>query len=127
VQLDLAHTNCPKKAKIAYKAAAMSKNTSPCSNVPLNCPICPNGLPAIWKYNLKYHITVTHPESSPDDFTELWHVGDAEKVGMKQRWTHIKNPCTSKGKKVSKSAMVVSEGHSSHLAMRCVSWSVRRA
>jgi hypothetical protein len=99
LQLDLTRTNCMKKAKIAYKVAATSKENSPCSNMPVDCPICPSSSPATWKYNLKQHLTVAHPESSPDNFRNLWWIGESEKVGMKLQWSCIMHHKRKKGEK----------------------------
>ena len=41
---------CLMKVKYSYGTAAKSSPSSPCSNVPIHCPICPISDPAIWRY-----------------------------------------------------------------------------
>lgn len=49
-----------------YKSATQSTKSSPCTNVPIYCPLCPlnfsGELPAIWKYNAVAHLLYNHPE-----------------------------------------------------------------
>lgn len=46
---------CPNMVSFAYNVAAESTKTSPCSNVPITCPLCPSASPAIWRYNARGH------------------------------------------------------------------------
>ena len=51
-----------------YKAASVSSKKSPCTNLPIHCPICPpnsSGSPqTIWKDNAVNHFIIEH--LSPD-------------------------------------------------------------
>ncbi|KAJ6625273.1 hypothetical protein B0H10DRAFT_1783292, partial [Mycena sp. CBHHK59/15] len=55
-------------AKMLYKAATKCTKNSPCTNVPIHCPLCKksaSGAPrTIWKYNVIYHLFSEH---SPDN------------------------------------------------------------
>jgi hypothetical protein len=57
---------CPMKLNFSYTVAAESSSSYPCSNVPVQCPLCPKILPAVWKtgstfsgltskYNIQMH------------------------------------------------------------------------
>lgn len=50
--------------EMSYGMAKKCTTNSPCTNVPIHCPLCPpsaSGQPAtVWKYNVMYHITVQH-------------------------------------------------------------------
>jgi hypothetical protein len=49
---------------MVYSKAAKYSKSTPCSNVPLHCPICPLGLrgqsQTFWKYNLVHHLSLNH-------------------------------------------------------------------
>jgi hypothetical protein len=52
--------------KMQYKAAQEPTKTSPCTNLPIHCQLCPpmgiSGEPrTIWKYNAIYHLLSEHP------------------------------------------------------------------
>ena len=53
--VDFAKSTCPNLARFHYKNASESTEKSPCSNIPINCSLCPLGSPAVWTYNLKGH------------------------------------------------------------------------
>ena len=60
-------SNCPGAHKFSYAAAQKGSQNTPCTNVPLECTLCPrnqssNKLPVIWKYNMRAHIKISHPE-----------------------------------------------------------------
>ena len=55
---------CLMKVKYSYGVAAESSPSSPCSNVPIACPLCSSAAPAIWKYFMKAHFQETH-KSAP--------------------------------------------------------------
>ena len=44
----------------SYSVAAELSPSSPCSNVPIHCPICPKSSPAIWKYFMRSHFKEKH-------------------------------------------------------------------
>ena len=47
-----------------YKQAAEFSTTQSCTNVPIHCPLCSNGVSGdpqtIWKYNAIYHLITEH-------------------------------------------------------------------
>ena len=75
--------------KMQYKAAQEPTKTSPCTNVPIHCQLCPpmgiSGEPrTIWKYNAIYHLlSEHHPDGIIDtDSTCLPKVPGAMTVDM---------------------------------------------
>ncbi|KAK7015632.1 hypothetical protein R3P38DRAFT_3570055 [Favolaschia claudopus] len=54
-QVDWERSTCQRKMDFRYAVAAESTSSSPCSNVPVVCPICGPRKPAVWKYNLEAH------------------------------------------------------------------------
>ncbi|KAI0027360.1 hypothetical protein K488DRAFT_29215, partial [Vararia minispora EC-137] len=59
--IDRARLCCPNLVSFSYAKAAQLHKGSPCSNVPLQCPLCDAGSPAVWRYNLQYHLARVHP------------------------------------------------------------------
>ena len=73
-----------------YRNATTPTNQTPCTNVPLNCPMCPQSDSTFWKYGFISHIADRHLTEStelPDlDFSlELWvttHISKWEEFRM---------------------------------------------
>jgi hypothetical protein len=65
-----------------YKAASKSTRTTPCSNVPIHCLLCPlsasGQLHTIWKYNALYQLITEHT----DENGKLPHIPGAMMVDM---------------------------------------------
>lgn len=61
------------------------RSASPCSNVPLRCPLCSKAEPAVWRYNLRRHLITSHPTCSPADYASLWTISASEMAAMKKR------------------------------------------
>ncbi|KAF8970226.1 hypothetical protein BDZ97DRAFT_1603815, partial [Flammula alnicola] len=75
-----------------YTVAAESTSTSPCSNVPVTCPICPDKQsPAVWKYNLRSHILSKHPSASLARYAPLWELTKFETTQMMSFWRDRRN------------------------------------
>lgn len=58
-------SNCPfRHERMMYKAACISSDSAPCTNVPIHCQLCApsiSGVPkTIWKYNAVYHLIAAH-------------------------------------------------------------------
>ena len=59
-------SNCPHAEDFTYSSALKGSKTTPCTNVPILCPLCPaprnprDNSPAIWKYNVPQHIQTNH-------------------------------------------------------------------
>ncbi|KAJ7273135.1 hypothetical protein C8J57DRAFT_1063442 [Mycena rebaudengoi] len=61
-------SNCPYHyAKMMYKSAATFTSATPCTNVPLQCALCPvsksGNRKTIWKYNAFFHLLAEHSTS----------------------------------------------------------------
>ncbi|KAF6750128.1 hypothetical protein DFP72DRAFT_1139753, partial [Ephemerocybe angulata] len=54
-------SGCARAVSFSYKWAAEYTDNSPCTNVPLPCPLCPKSKPAVWRYNLRLHLERVHP------------------------------------------------------------------
>lgn len=57
--------SCPYHyTSMSYAAAKMVSKATPCTNVPIYCPLCPigpSGQPrTIWKYNVLFHLAKEH-------------------------------------------------------------------
>ncbi|KAF8149524.1 hypothetical protein B0H34DRAFT_734161 [Crassisporium funariophilum] len=58
--------------------AAESTPLSQCSNVPIQCPLCPKSDPTIWKYFLKIHFQDKHKNASLPTYKHLWKLSNFE-------------------------------------------------
>ena len=62
------YSEYPYYAQMLYQAAAQFSKSSPCTNVPIHCPICPTSVSkapqTIWKYNALFHLTSEHATDS---------------------------------------------------------------
>lgn len=97
--------------------------SSPCSNVPLSCPLCPKTEPAVWRYNLQYHLSTVHPSAQRSKFEGLWKLTNFEEQEMKKIWlARTKYGAVSKRTKTrgKEPALVVSQAHSSRIALMYV-------
>ncbi|KAF8229468.1 hypothetical protein L208DRAFT_1038151, partial [Tricholoma matsutake] len=63
---------CLLKVKYLYSIAAESSPSSPCSNVPVACPLCSNTAPTIWKYFMRAHFQETHTSVLISKYEHLW-------------------------------------------------------
>ncbi|KAK7020913.1 hypothetical protein R3P38DRAFT_3548264 [Favolaschia claudopus] len=66
-------------AKMMYKAAKTFSEAAPCTNVPLQCPLCPisksGNRKTIWKYNALFHLLAEHSRSGqipPNLSPQFW-------------------------------------------------------
>lgn len=115
--IDKSRTTCQNLLTFNYASAARSKDTSPCSNVPITCPLCSIDSPAVWKYNLNLHFREKH-KLTPQHFPFDAHLSTSEKEGMRKKWEGrflVKKP--RRGMQP-KAAMIISDAHSSRLALR---------
>ena len=79
---------CPNATHFSYTVAMISTTSSPCSNVPLLCPYCADGSPAVWRYNMRAHLQQRHPGVHPDKHQDLWELTQQEKMAMREVWKH---------------------------------------
>jgi len=79
-------------AQMQYKAAAKFSKSSPCTNVPIHCPICPSSVSkapqTIWKYNALFHLTSEHatdstPPKIPRQLLADMHITREEEKALK--------------------------------------------
>lgn len=72
-KVDKKRSKCPNATiSFTYSIAAKSTDSSPCSNVQLNCPLCGAGQPAIFRYNFQHHLKSVHPTAPVDKYMSLW-------------------------------------------------------
>lgn len=110
---------CPNFVKrFNYGSAEKSSKKSPCSNVPLRCPECDSKAPAVWRYNLKYHLMRTHPGVSVGRYKHLWELDCSEVDSMRTVWQKTKDqPNKKKTAKKVRPTLKISAAHSSSLAL----------
>ncbi|KAH8995049.1 hypothetical protein EDB86DRAFT_2804872 [Lactarius hatsudake] len=109
---------CPNATSFSYAAAMVSSESSPCSNVPILCSYCPDGSPAVWRYNMQSHLQNRHRGVDPDKHRDLWVLTREEVTAMADIWKHhLKQPKRRcKGKQ--KLPLKLSEAHSSRNASK---------
>ena len=121
-QVDHQRTTCTNPLKFSYSLAESSASSSPCSNVPICCPICIKmspAAPAHWNYNLGYHIKACHPEEPPSHYKHLWAISKAKTLQLKMIWIEChKKKHSQKSQKGGLPPLVISKAHSSHLVFR---------
>ncbi|KDR65945.1 hypothetical protein GALMADRAFT_16109, partial [Galerina marginata CBS 339.88] len=103
---------CLMKANFTYSIAAQSTTSSPCSNVPIQCPVCPKADPAIWKYFMKVHFKERHKTLDLTNYEHLWQLSNFERSQMGQIWTRrAKVGILKRTKKSKLPPLIVSEDH----------------
>jgi hypothetical protein len=117
-KVDFSKSTCPNLVRFSYKNASESSETSPCSNVPIICPLCPLGSPAVWTYNLEAHFRGRHRLNSRAHFPISVEQSKSETDGMKRVWqARFKNRKTYFSRKRRDPPLVISEAHRSGLAI----------
>src|ERR1700733_5148899 len=116
-KVHMVYSRCPNMYNISLKQAAKFSKTSPCANVPIRCPLCHKVSDAIWKYNLRSHITKVHGGDVPL-YQDLDTVSDDERVLM--RSVFLSKPWKTRRKKAAQNKLKISEAHSTGVALRCV-------
>jgi hypothetical protein len=113
--VDPLKSRCPNVAKLSITAASKYSDTSPCTNHPLECPLCQEGADLVWKYNLPSHIQKVHPTATLEEYEYLYAVGASERAKLKTLYSA--KPRHSKKKK-QVIDIKISEAHSSRRALR---------
>ncbi|GLB45658.1 hypothetical protein LshimejAT787_2500500 [Lyophyllum shimeji] len=94
VQVDLERSTCPNLVYFSYHAASTFHRNSPCTNVPVACPVCsPDERatlrnPAIWRYSMAAHLRIHHASSQLTPSYLKQYEDDPEEVRrMEEIWT----------------------------------------
>ena len=106
-----ASKGCLIKMNYSYGIAAESTASSPCSNVPIHCPICSKTDPAIWKYFMKVHFQEKHKTLDLTKYKHLWELSHFERSEMKKIWVKRGKVTTRHIKKSKIPPLVISENH----------------
>jgi hypothetical protein len=110
---------CPMLVKYSYHVASQSSPASPCSNVPVQCPICPSTDAAVWRYSLKPHFNVKHKTlTSSGKYDHLWKLSNFEMTEMKKFWAKRATTTTKRTRKSKIPPLVVSEDHRAQIPAR---------
>ncbi|KAH9173748.1 hypothetical protein EDB89DRAFT_1849732 [Lactarius sanguifluus] len=112
--------SCPNATNFSYLTAMVSSSSSPSSNVPLQCPYCPDGSPAVWRYNMQIHFRQRHRGVDTMKHEDLWKLTQEEEEAMAQIWKDRRKQPKRRGKGKSKAPLKVSEAHSSRRLSRYV-------
>src|SRR5260370_21622687 len=99
-QLDLLHSTCThivkslSKQTFNYLISAKPTVKSPCTNIPVQCPLCNPDQLFIWRYNMAIHLCHTHPQNAERLIPEFT-ISDREKTLMKAKWDGIQKALNS--------------------------------
>jgi len=102
---------CLMKMNYYYSVAAESSTSSPCSNVPIHCPIFPKTDPTVWKYFMKVHFEEKHKALPLTRYAHLWKLSNFEKSEMKKIWLKRGKVMAKRNKKSKVPQLVVLENH----------------
>ncbi|KAJ8087485.1 hypothetical protein PM082_006316 [Marasmius tenuissimus] len=78
-------SSCPQAYNFQYHAASTFKPSSPCTNVPIACPLCKSSAQNHWKYNILDHLEQCHPSwrvQTTDEFREGIRITREEELAM---------------------------------------------
>ena len=109
--IDMKHSKCVNLIQFKYAIAATSLENSPCTNVPVICPICSLKSPAVWTYSLDAHFCNSH-SLSRDHFPIKHHLSRSEREGIQIVWENqhqVWKKRNIQGKKVL--PLVISNAH----------------
>jgi hypothetical protein len=103
---------CLVNMNYSYRVAAESTASSPCSNVPVHCPICAKSEPAIWKYFMKAHFAEKHKNLHPfSNYEHVWQVSDFELSEMKKIWEKRSKVTVKRTRKTNVPPLLISDAH----------------
>ncbi|KAG6848163.1 hypothetical protein H0H93_002810, partial [Arthromyces matolae] len=117
LRVDSKRSECPNFVSFKYQVAAQSTQSSPCSNVPLQCPLCLPSTPAVWRYNFSHHLETEHPNASKNLYTELWKISKSEVDEMRRIWEDRQKVTIKRVKKKGVAPIEVSEAHRARMVM----------
>ncbi|KAK1221659.1 hypothetical protein PQX77_015528 [Marasmius sp. AFHP31] len=110
-QINLAASKCQNLIKFNYRSASEAKASSPCSNVPVECPICGTTRGAVWRYNMQEHFKAQHASTLHAQYSEIWKLGQLERDGMKKIWGDREKRAKWQEKKTKGAPLTISEAH----------------
>lgn len=113
-----ASVGCPNMMKFKYATAKESTESSPCSNVPMECPSCPPKSPAQWRYNLREHFIAKHTPEALRRHKHLWALTSREVDGMKKVWKDRHTQTVKRPNDANKRVVVISDAHTSHATLK---------
>jgi hypothetical protein len=102
---------CLVKMNYSYGVAAESTTSSPCSNVPIHCSICPKTDHTIWKSFMKVHFEEKHKTLDFTKYEHIWKLSNFERSEMKKIWAKRGKPTMKHTKKSKIPPLVISESH----------------
>ncbi|KAL0564399.1 hypothetical protein V5O48_017648, partial [Marasmius crinis-equi] len=111
LQVNLAASKCQNLIKFSYRSASEAKTSSPCSNVPIECPICGCSRGAVWKYNMHEHFKAEHASTLHAQYSEIWRLGQLERDGMKKVWADKEKKAKRQDKRAKGAPLTISEAH----------------
>ena len=109
--IDMVASQCPHLRKISLKSASQFTMKLPCTNHPVQCPLCLPKSAAIWKYNLCAHINSSHRTANSDLYQALFNISDKEVILMKGLF--LKVPRQGKKSAPKRPGLIISNAHSS--------------
>jgi hypothetical protein len=110
---------CLMKINYSYRVAAESSASSPCSNVPIQCPMCSKSEPAVWKYFMKMHFEEKHKSIRPfTKYEHLWKLSNLEMSEMKKIWEKRSKVTTKRTKKSNIPPLLISDAHRARIPSR---------
>ncbi|KAF6753577.1 hypothetical protein DFP72DRAFT_788377, partial [Ephemerocybe angulata] len=117
-KVDRERSTCPVDVSFSYHAAEKSTSGSPCSNVPIACPLCPKSSPAVWRYNLQQHFLRLHANaSSVSQYQQLWEISELEHAGLLSVWEGRLTSVVKRTKKSNTAPLRVSDDHRARAAI----------
>ncbi|PPR05743.1 hypothetical protein CVT26_008496 [Gymnopilus dilepis] len=110
---------CPVKHSISYSVAMESSETSPCSNVPIVCPLCSEKHdPAVWRYNMHAHFSRVHTTVTGSDlkrYAHLWELSNFERQEMKTIYDNRRHVPAKRKRAPKLAPLVISEAHQAQI------------
>ena len=110
---------CVTKCKFSYSVASRSTSSSPCSNVPLSCPLCAKTSPAVWRYNFEHHLKNSHHGMQPNgNDKSIYELTASEQEDMSKIWERRENVSVKRPRKHNFPPLVVSDAHRASILTR---------
>ena len=119
ISIDRKKSSCINMIQFNYATASTSSEASPCSNVPITCPLCLDHRPAVWRYSLQAHFRRQHLLQSHSNFPIKVSLSQSEKDGMQEVWTSRRMVQRyRKSKPNNKPLLTISEAHRARLYLQ---------